>query len=331
MSKRAVGAREVDGRSRLHCAGERPSPRWKSAAAVSCLVSVLAVACGTAAQVANTPLVPMRVPDGLELCSALDGRSGERSPDVARMVIWGDVALPDPWSGPLVGLSAAVSEDLPVHDQARAITVGGAAGYVAPMPLFQAISSPEWGHIVTWREPSGRVIEAAVRGADAAGAVSIAELVDVTNARPALPGDALGVKTSPIYGSTPVAPYGALFSDAAKWTLFYRSSPDTRDGGRLLTIGGLAGTAGDLQPMRFWALTSAAKTIRGRPGLLYATFDKDTGPFGAIWQESPGLLVQVVGLGFDGSAVIDVAESLEPIDATGWQALQRDGSSADCK
>lgn len=247
------------------------------------------------------------------------------------MAIWGDRALPDPWSGPLVGLSADTAEDLPVHDQAQAVTVRGTHGYVAPMSLFQAVSSDEWGHVVTWRDPSGDVIEAAVRHADADEALRIAELVTVTDGAPELPGGVLGSQTTRIYDGTAIAPYGSLFSDATRWSLFYRSAADSDDRSRILTVGGLAGIPADLEPMRFWALTAEPETIRGRAGLVYAAFDEDTGPFGVIWQEAPGLIVQVVGLGLERSSVVEVAESLKPVNAAAWLALQSGARGPDCK
>jgi len=149
------------------------------------------------------------------------------------MAIWGDKALADPWSGHLVGLSAEVAEEVPVHDAARPVTVQGVPGYVAPMPLFQAISSAEWGHVVTWRDPSGRVIEAAVRGADADQALRTAEVVSVGAGAPTLPGDALGSDTARIYDGLPIAPYG--FGEGPAWTLFYRSPADADDHARLVS------------------------------------------------------------------------------------------------
>jgi len=246
------------------------------------------------------------------------------------MAIWGDKARADPWSGRLVGLSAEVTQEVPVHDHARAVTVQGVAGYVAPMPLFQAVSSAEWGHIVTWRDPSGRVIETAVRGADADQALRTAEVVSIGSGAPTLPGDTLGSETARIYDGFPIAPYGALFGEGVAWTLFYRSVPDAGDHSRLLSVGGLGRPVADLQPMRFLALTTEPVSIRGRAGMLYAAFDHDTGPFGVLFEESPGLIVQVVGLGFDRSSVVDVAESLEPVSASAWQALPHDPRTAGC-
>lgn len=247
------------------------------------------------------------------------------------MAVWGDRALSDPWAGPLVGLSAEVAKELPVHDRARKVTVRDAPGYVAPMPLFQAVSSDEWGHVVTWREPSGKIVEAAVRRADADEALRIAEIVTITDGSPELPGYALGAQTARIYDSIPIAPYGALSSHGSVWTLSYRSGADRGGLSAFLTIGGLARPPADMQPMRFWALTAEPKSIRGRAGLLYAAFDADKGPFGVIWPEDPGLIVQVVGLGVDRPSVVDVAESLEPVDAAAWEALQRDAKTAGCR
>lgn len=297
---------------------------------MSLLVAVVAAACGTTGEGAKSRLVPTRVPDRLVLCFAVDGQAAGRARNADPMTIWGDRALPDPWAGPLVGLSAEVAKELPVHDHARAVTVRGVPGYVAPMPLFQAVSSVEWGHIVTWRDSSGRVIETAVRRADADEALRVAGLVTITDGAPELPRDVLGSQTARIYDSFSIAPYGGG-SDSAAWSLLYRSGEDADGRSRLLTVAGLAGTPEDLQPMRFWALTTESTRIRGRDGLLYAVFDQDTGPFGVIWQEDPGLIVQVVGLGLDRRSVVDAAESLEPVNAAAWQKLQDDANTGDCR
>lgn len=261
----------------------------------------------------------------------MDGQASERPRRAAPMAIWGDRALPDPWAGPLVGLSAEVAEELPVHDHARAVTVRGVPGYVAPMPLFQAVSSVHWGHVVTWRDSSGNVVETAVRRADADEALRIAGLVTITDGAPELPGDVLGPETARIDDSFPIPPYGGGFSDSATWSLLYRSDEDSGGRSRRLTVAGLARTLADLQPMRFWALTTEPIRLRGRDGLLYAAFHHDTGPFGVIWQERPGLIIQVVGLGLDRPSVVDAAESLEPVDAPAWQTLQDDANTGDCR
>ena len=109
--------------------------------------------------------------------------SSQRGPDGDL----GDRALPDAWAGPLVRLSVEVAKELPVHDHARAVTVRGAPAYVAPMPLFQAVSSAQWGHVVTWRDSSGKVIETGERRADADEALRLAGLVTITDGAPELP------------------------------------------------------------------------------------------------------------------------------------------------
>lgn len=275
-------------------------------------------------------LVPTEVPGGLDLCSAFDLPAVEPEPDPSTPTIWGDASLDDPWAGPLAGIWTTEADELYGHDDAEDVTVHGVRGSVAPMPLFQAVSSAEWGHIVTWRDPSGRVIEVAARGASPPEAVQIAELVEVGSGAPSLPADALGPETAPIYEGGGISPLG--LGSTGGWSLQYQPE-DMASGSedlRLLTVTGSPGVPGDLEALRFWALTTQPIEIQDQDGLEYAAFDAATGPFGIAWQDTPGLIVQVVGLGLDQQAVREVTESLEEIDADEWRGLKQDAVDSGC-
>lgn len=246
------------------------------------------------------------------------------------IAIWGDASLDDPWAGPLVGIFTRDDDDLAVHDDAEEVTVQGTSGLVAPMPLFQAVSSEEWGHIVTWRDRSGVVLEVAARGASPDEARGIAERVTLAEGlHPMLPTDALGPATAPIHEGVGMAAYP--FASTGQWTLSYRPrNLLATDQPRLLTISGLPGKAEDLQTLRFWAVTTQPFQVRGHDGLEYAAFDPATGPFGLAWPEAPGLNVQVIGLGFEQESLRDIVEALEDVDTDGWQTMQQEALDAGC-
>lgn len=274
-------------------------------------------------------LVPGDVPDGLTLCAAIDTPAVAGPPQTSTVTIWGDASRDDPWAGPLVGIF--VSEgDVPVHDGAERIAVQRVDGYVAPMSLFQAVSSAEWGHIVTWRRPSGGVIEVAVRGASPDDAVRIAELVDVEGTTPALPSGALGPRTAAIHQGPGIGPY--LSDPTGGWTLSYHSGgPGTgSDSPRLLRVSGLRGGPDDLQSLRFWAVSTRPIEVRGQSGLAYAAFDAEDGPFGIAWQEAAGSIIQVVGLGLDRQVVAGIAASLRETAAPEWREVKRTAADAKC-
>jgi len=278
-------------------------------------------------------LVPGGVPAGLNLCAALDTPAVTApAPETSTVTIWGDASRDDPWAGPLVGMFVSAGDDVPVHDGAEEVTVQGVVGYVAPMPLFQAVSSGDWGHIVSWHRPSGGVIEVAVRGAPGDDARRVAELVDARGTAPALPSDALGPRTAPIHEGRGIAPF--LSDSTGGWMLSYHAgglgaAPGAEDV-RLLRVSGLRGSAADLQTLRFWALSTRPVDIRGTVGLDYAAFDAEAGPFGIAWHEAAGVIIQVVGLGLDREAVRAVAASLQEADAPRWRNVKAMAAGARC-
>lgn len=308
--------------------------------ASACLL-LTAVACGGSSEKAVDPagspsgddeirLVPAQAPDGLPLCLALDRPPSESPTPTKVPTIWGDGGLADPWTGPLVGIRVLPDDDLPVHDDAVEVTVQGVDGYVAPMPLFQAVSSEAWGHIVTWRDASGMVLEVAFRGATPAEVLRVAELVSVNEgSAPSLPPDSLAPVTEVIYQGVGVVPYP--LSANGEWSLSYRPKDLVgAEDPRLLTVSGLPGEPQDLQMLRFWAVTTQPLEVRGHEGWEYAAFDAASGPFGAAWQESPGLIVQVSGFGFDPGAIREIIGSLEEVDGDGWKATKDDAANAGC-
>lgn len=277
-------------------------------------------------------LAPSEVPDGLVLCAAFESPPVALTPSPSTPTIWGDASLDDPWSGPLVATWTSEPSEFPIHDGAEDVVVHGVDGYVAPMPLFQAISSAEWGHIVTWPDPSGAAIEVAARGATAEAAVAIAENVTMgDDATPTLAAGTLGANTAPIYKGVGVSPY--LAGSTGGWVLSYGGAAHTlaarADDLRALSVTGFQGGADDLQTLRYSTVASASTTIRGHDAIEYAAFESTFGPFGIAWAETPHLIVQVVGPGLDAATVRSVAESLSPIDATEWKA--RKGFNPDCE
>jgi hypothetical protein len=56
-------------------------------------------------------------------------------------------------------------------------------------------------------------------------------------------------------------------------------------------------------------------TVRGRPGVFFGTT--------LIWQEAPGVLMSVDSEDVSESTVSAVAETLQPVDAAGWEATKK--------
>ena len=263
-------------------------------------------------------LLPSPPPADLPLCLALDtealvlGRPTPPAPDAADWAIWGDASAPDPWAATVVWLQTARTDRVPVHDDATPAAVGGRPALVAPAPLFQAVSSAAWGHIVSWRARPGLVAEVAVRRGSPMEALRVAELVRFDGARPSLPDDALGPRTEALFNGIPPSPLG-IDAQALWWVVYGRQ--------QIRVLGHAPVDRDALRALEFWTVHSEPRTIRGQPGILYAAFDADTGPWGVAWMEPDGLLVQVVGFAPQ-EAVVELASSLVDVSPAEWRAAK---------
>lgn len=181
------------------------------------------------------------------------------------------------------------------------------------MPLFQAISSAGWGHIVTWRIAGGRIVELAARGASARAAVALANRVVVAGPTARLPTDALGERTRILFRSRATDP-----RDTA-WMIGWSTPDEVAPGrARFLNISAGVGTADDIEVARLFGRTSREAEIAGRRGVVIAAFHPRRGPFSVIWSTGDRSLVSVSGRGLTRAETIAIARSLEPLDAAAW-------------
>lgn len=258
-------------------------------------------------------------PADLPLCLALDTaeafalhRPTAPAPDAADRAIWGDASAPDPWAATVVWLQTARTDRVPVHEDATPATVGGRPALVAPAPLFQAVSSAAWGHIVSWRARPGLVAEVAVRRGSPMDALRVAELVRFDGSRPSLPAEAVGPRTEPLFDGIPPSPLG-IDAQALWWVVYGRQ--------QIRVLGHAPVDRDALRALEFWTVHSEPRTVRGQPAILYAAFDAETGPWGVAWIEPDGLLVQVVGFAPQ-EAVVELASSLVDVSPAEWRAAK---------
>lgn len=251
----------------------------------------------------------------MRLCLVSDEREDRDLIGGGHLAWWGDRGQDDPWTGPLVFLSSEASDRLPVHDGAQEVTVRGRPGYVAPAPLFQAVSSADYGHVATWFERPGLVAELTIRRGSADDAVRMAEVVTFDGEIPALPPDHLGTATGTL--STGPFPSPLALDPLSAWRLSWFDAA----GGRSLTVRGLVDVPDVLQLLSAFTAASELTTVEGHPALAYAAFDPEGGPNGVAWEEADGLVVQVSGLGLGAEEIEKVAESVADVGTDGWAEL----------
>jgi len=264
--------------------------------------------------------LPQPPPAGLPLCLAIDAAElvgtllpPSRRPDAGQWALWGDASAPNPWSETVVSLTTAQSDRVPVHDDAVPAEVRGRSALVAPAPLFQAVSSAAWGHVVSWQERPGLVAEVALRRGSPAETLRVADQVRFDGDRPYLPEDALGPRTQLLFEGA--APSPLALGVGGLWSASYGTAEQR------IGVVGHAPVDGGLHALEYWTVHSEPLTIRGHRAILYAAFDADRGPWGVAWTEPDGLIVQVFGFA-PREAVVEVASSLADVSPAQWRAAK---------
>lgn len=257
---------------------------------------------------------PPSVPDGLQLCGAFDLplAGAPEAPPQERMSVWGDAGRADPWSGRVAVVYRRPPDEFWGHEDARPARVRGRRAEVAPMPLFQGVSSEDWGHIATWRRPGGEIIELALRGGSPAATVALANQLGVTDGAVTLPLAALGRRTERLYESpaTQEAPRG--------WQLYYSSVRTTPE--EIITISGVPADPDAAHLSALFAVRSEATTVGGVPAVGTISLDATSGPFGLVWTTG-GTTISVSGIPGRRARVEAIAESLRPVDGAEWRRV----------
>lgn len=256
-------------------------------------------------------LVPL--PEGVRACGGDDvpALAVPSGPDREIVTVWGDGSREDPWRGPLAIVTEMNGDEFFGHEGARAVTVRGRPAQVAPMPLFQGVSSADWGHVVTLRVSPTRVVDVAVRGADAEEARALAERVDLGSGGPRLAADALGPRTTVLHREDPgdAVPEGS-------WIASYRGRGDVR-----ISVVGGARRPDERELVSLYAVSAEPVEVDA-PGVedavLTAAFDAERGPFG-VTLLTAGQAVTVTAFGLGRDEVLDLARAMRPLSDAEWQ------------
>lgn len=255
---------------------------------------------------------PMPPSSQLRLCDAFDAPetlAGAKAPQGREVrTIWGDAALADPWRGPIVVVIEKDGDKGYAHAGARPWRIAGRPAAVAPMPLFQGVSSSRWGHIATWHVSPVRVVEVAVRGGTAEETARLAALIRGGGRPPALPADALGAQTEPLH-------VGNAESEQLGWVVQY----GVADG--FVTVAGRPFLRDDFELLRLYAVASRPTTVEGTPAVRFSLLDPRRGPFGVAWRTGDNQLVTVLGVGASEEAVDGVVGATRQLTEAEWTDL----------
>lgn len=229
--------------------------------------------------------LPADPPAGTRLCHAAVGLGGEPPP----VTIWGDVALPDAWMGPVAWASLGDGKELAIADQAKEIRIRGAVALIAPLPLFQGVSAEELGFMLTRMEHQDKIATVRVRGSRS-DAIRAAERLTFSSKGAALfAPDALGKNTRPIAEGSGL---GLIVEDGfSRWFAHYGSIASRP----VISIRAVI-VSGDVMAIaRFFSYHSEPVEMSGWRGVLYSALSKTDRPWGVILKTGDTTVLQVIG------------------------------------
>lgn len=262
---------------------------------------------------------------GLRLCAAMtvparpaDERSGA--------VLYGEADRPDPYRGPMLGV-VWNHEDAGDHagdGERRPVTVRSTEGVAAPITVFQQTVVEELGTVVAWNEDR---LAAGLYGRGW-GADRTDELVKIADALEragdgfVLPDSVLPAGYRQVFSGSPDAL--SLVWNAGSYVVQYMNAEEEL--GLVLSGGRL--DADEFEAFRFLTLPLEQRPLGDRDALVGNAWFSHGGPAVVTWREPDGLVVRLVGFGFDLDRVLDVARQSRELDQDEWGALAQ--SAGDC-
>lgn len=247
-------------------------------------------------------------------------------------VIYGDSSLAEPFAGPTVSVLSGIKL-WPQEETGISVTVNGAEAVAGPAQLFQFITNPDLGHVVTWTA-GGIDLALFGRGYSAQQMpelLALAETVSVV--------DDIGILTRPnldlLYNGTtePLISLMPMSAPGRTFELLYTESGGSAQNQPMqVQIEGLRLTAEQFAASRTFFVDYQAREFHGQPGYV-ATVWHDGGPVVAAWRYDDDTVIRVTNLGGQQPLethrlVVEAAEASIELDSEAW--LQASSPSPDC-
>jgi len=241
--------------------------------------------------------------------------------DGARVVIYGDMAMTDPYDSDMLAVMWDVERLLTGDGGTTPVTVRERSGVAAPFTVFQQVVLPEMGTVITWEE-DGRFVALLGRGY---GAEQVDELIAFADGLVAgddgfeLPPVRLPAGHGTVFEGA-AARLGLLFAPREEYRVTY-SVPV--EGARVdpgVTVTGSVMSPAEFDAVRFFVRPLDRRTVRDREVFVGNAWTDD-GPAVVTWREPGGLAVRLIGFDVGLDDVLALAESARPLDRAEWEAL----------
>lgn len=269
-------------------------------------------------------------PEGYELCAVTIPSGLFIAPEgEASLRVYGDGAVPDPYTGPLWGailvpggpLEALELGAIDVVDVAGTMgLVGGADGFVG------GVLPADAGRVLTWQWDDERVAQVIVRNDSTVDLVALAEAVVVEGTQIRIDAGALPDGTVDL---------GDLYELEARPQFRFSLDYQRRDAGGALedqvTLLGAAGDEASMNAFRFRAASSTPLEINGHPGVV-----ADIGVPGdsrniVTWLVDGELILRVFSLTLPQEELLEIARTTVAVDEADWADLRAAFDPATCR
>jgi hypothetical protein len=261
------------------------------------------------------------VPDGYALCAvSTPSAFSLTSEPSASLMVYGEAAATDPYTGPLIGIAlfeAVLLDDLPLGTT-ESVTVSGAPGRLGGADgLLGADLPADVGHVLTFRSADDKTVQVLVRGSEEFDLVELGEGVRIDDDVAALSTDAVPP------GFVGLGDLYQLEGRAQFQFALDHQRPDA-DGGLVdqITLLGSRGSREALEAFRFRAAVSEVIDVNGAYGVAADIGPDGTGPFVVSWMVDGDLILRMFSFAMRSAGLREVAASVERVEGDEWAELR---------
>jgi hypothetical protein len=281
---------------------------------------------------ADQRFAPVPLPDGTRPCFVTNGMPNRAADDLrSHVIVYGDPAAADPWSGPLLAVLTGVVAETAINSAVQTTPTGG-----PPQSTTGQLSDPAGGTIansstLTWpRHGTNRNVTLVSRNLAGADLPGIASQIEASDQDAILPTSVPSGLTLLYDGDLPIADSalsggaGATFSVSAG-TADGRSAPGV-PGSPGALWSGFVGDQQTVDATRLLVGTATERTIAGRRVLLWdgsGSYTR-TQAASARWAEPDGVVITANVVGDDApTKIADLVGSMRKLDREQWTDLTK--------
>jgi hypothetical protein len=236
-------------------------------------------------------------------------------PSGGGVVLYGESARSDPYTGPMLGVIWGTEEEHAGDGDTTPVRVRGTDGVAAPITVFQQVILDELGTVIAWHEGDlsvglyGRLWDQS----RTEELVAVADSLEFVDGGFRLPPAALPAGYEKVFAGSPDS-FSLVLPVNATYQVHYRTT-DGQAGN--LNVSGFLASPEEFEAFRFLTLGLERTKSGGRDEISGNAWTAD-GPAVVTWREDDGLVIRLLGLQVDLKTVQEAAAATRELTRSEW-------------